>query len=92
MLAATAVHSSRENPMNHEAVFRGYALSNAWIPIHFAQWIAALVFCGGLISLYFAMAANQEGSSVLARFGLAGVVLTAAALTMLQAVDGVGLT
>src|SRR5688500_12380578 len=87
LLAATAAHPSRENPMNHEAVFREYALSDGWIPIHFTQWVAALVFFGGLIALYFAMTVNREGPTVLARFGLAGVVLTAAAITMLQAVD-----
>lgn len=91
LLAATALHPSRENPMNHEAVFREYALSDGWIPIHFAQWIAALVFFGGLVALYFSMTAKREGPTVLARFGLAGVVLTAAAITMLQAVDGIGL-
>lgn len=91
LLAATALHPSKENPMNHEAVFREYALSDGWVPIHFAQWVAALVFFGGLIALYFAMRDKREGPAVLARFGLAGVVLTAAAITMLQAVDGVGL-
>jgi hypothetical protein len=91
LLAATAVHPSRENPMSHEAVFREYALSDGWIPIHFTQWVAALVFFGGLIALYFAMTPKREGPTVLARFGLAGVVLTAAAITMLQAVDGIGL-
>jgi hypothetical protein len=91
LLAATAVHPSRENPMNHEAVFREYALSEGWIAIHFMQWVAALVFFGGLVALYFAMTAKREGPTVLARFGLVGVVLTAAAITMLQAVDGVGL-
>lgn len=90
LLAATAVHPSRENVMDHEAVFREYALSGDWIAIHFAQWVAALVFFGGLVALYFAMTAGRDGN-VLARFGLVGVVLTGAAITMLQAVDGVGL-
>jgi hypothetical protein len=91
LLGSTALHPSREHPMNHEAVFREYALSDGWISIHFAQWIAALVFFGGLVALYFSMTAKREGPAVLARFGLAGVVLSAAAITMLQAVDGVGL-
>ncbi|AOT05033.1 hypothetical protein [Arthrobacter sp. U41] len=91
LVAATAVHPSREDVMNHTAVFGEYAQSDGWIAIHFTQWAAALVFFGGLVALYFAMTAKQEGPTALARFGLAAVVLTAAGITMLQAVDGVAL-
>lgn len=91
LVVATAVHPSREDVMNHEAVFREYALSDGWIAIHFTQWVAGLVFFGGLVALYFAMTAKREGPTALARFGLAAMVLTAAAITMLQAVDGVAL-
>jgi hypothetical protein len=91
LVVATAVHPSREDVMNHTAVFREYAQSDGWIAIHFTQWVAGLVFFGGLVALYFAMTAKREGPTALARFGLAAVVLTAAAITMLQAVDGVAL-
>lgn len=91
LVAATAVHPSREDVMNHEAVFREYALSDGWIAIHFTQWVAGLVFFSGLVALYFAIAAKREGVNALARFGLACVLVTAAAITMLQAVDGVAL-
>ena len=91
LVAATAVHPSREDVMNHSAVFREYAETDAWIAIHFTQWLASLVFFGGLVALYFAMAPKRVGSTALARFGLAAVVLTTAAITMLQAVDGVAL-
>ena len=91
LVAATAVHPSREDVMNHTAVFSEYAQSDGWIAIHFTQWLAGLVFFGGLVALYFAMAANRGGATAMARFGLAAVVLTAAAITMLQAVDGIAL-
>jgi hypothetical protein len=91
LFAATAVHPSEEDVMDNTAVFREYAQSQGWIAIHFAQWVAALLFFGGLVALYFAMAPRREGPTVLARFGLTGVVLTAAGITMLQAVDGVAL-
>jgi hypothetical protein len=91
LVAATAVHPSREDVMNHTAVFREYAQTDAWIAIHFMQWVAALVFFGGLVALYFAMTGKREGPNVLARFGLAAVLLTAAGIAMLQAVDGVAL-
>ena len=91
LVAATAVHPSREDVMNHTAVFREYAQTDGWIAIHFAQWLASLVFFGGLVALYFAMTTKREGPTALARFGLGAVVLTTAAITMLQAVDGVAL-
>lgn len=91
LLLATAVHPSRENAMDNTAVFEEYAQSDGWIAIHFTQWVASLLFFGGLVALYFAMTAKREGPAALARFGLVGVVLTAAAITMLQAVDGVAL-
>lgn len=91
LVAATAVHPSRENVMDNPAVFREYAQSAGWIAIHFTQWVAGLVFFGGLVALYVAMTSKREGPSALARFGLVSTVLTAAAITMLQAVDGVAL-
>ena len=77
--------------MNHSAVFTEYAQTDAWIAVHFTQWLASLVFFGGLVALFFAMAPKREGTTALARFGLAAVILTTAAITMLQAVDGVAL-
>lgn len=68
LLVATAVHPSRENNMNHEAVFKEYPLSDGWIPIRFTQWVPALVFFSGLIALCIAMTAQREGPTVLARF------------------------
>jgi hypothetical protein len=91
LVAATAVHPSREAVMNHTAVFTEYAETDGWIAIHFTQWVAALVFFGGLVALYYAITSKGERPGVLARFGLAAVVLTAAAITTLQAVDGIAL-
>lgn len=90
---ATAVwHPHRENPMDHLAVFMEYSQSGNWVAVHFAQWVAASSLSGGLIALYYSLATNaREGARVAARFGLVGSVLTAAAFTMLQAVDGVAL-
>lgn len=91
LVAATAVHPSKEDVMDHTAVFREYAQSEGWIAIHFTQWVASLVFFGGLLALYFAMTNKREGPNALERFGLAAVLLTAAAIAMLQAVDGIAL-
>lgn len=86
-VVSTAVfHPHKEDPMNHEAVFMEYSETRDWIAIHFAQWVAVLLLCGGLTALYHSL---QSG--VASRFAFIGVILTAATFTMLQAVDGVAL-
>lgn len=92
IIATGVLHPHREDPMHHQAVFLEYAGSNDWIAIHFAQWLAALMLCGGLIALADSLARGaRAGAVVAARFGRLGAVVTATAFTMLQAVDGVAL-
>lgn len=90
VISTAVFHPHRENPMDNEAVFTEYAQSDSWIAVHFAQWVASLLLCGGLIGLYDSLKSNS-GAAAAARFGLVGAVLTAGAFTMLQAVDGVAL-
>ncbi len=91
-VVSTAIgHPSREDPMDNRAVFMEYAQDDSWIAVHFAQWFAALLIIGGLVALYYSITAKPEAGAAVARFGLAAAVLTAASLTMLQAVDGVAL-
>jgi hypothetical protein len=91
-VVATAIHPSREDPMDNPAVFMEYAQDDSWIAVHFGQWLGGLLLFAGLVALYFSITTNSEtGAGVVARFGLAAAVLTAASLTMLQAVDGVAL-
>jgi hypothetical protein len=88
---ATAIHPSVEL-MNDPVIFRVYAKTNSWIAVHFAQWVGVLLLFGGLVALYYTIAASSEsGAGVLARFGFGAAVLATASLTMLQAVDGVAL-
>ena len=90
-VVSTAIHPSREEPMDNPAVFMEYAQSDSWIAVHLAQWVAVLLLFGGLVAVYFSITRRSEAGAALARFGLAMAVLTAATLTMLQAVDGVAL-
>ena len=91
LVAATAIHPSREAPMDNPAVFMEYAQSDSWIAVQLAQWLAALLIVGGLVALYYSIATKPEADAAVARFGLAAAVLTGASVTMLQAVDGVAL-
>jgi hypothetical protein len=91
LLVATAIHPSREHPMDNPAVFMEYAQTDSWVVIHLAQWFAALLFFGGLVAVYYSIGTKPEVDAGVACFGLVAAVLTAAAITMLQAVDGVAL-
>jgi hypothetical protein len=90
-IAATAIHPHRENVMDNPAVFTEYAHSTSWIAIHFAQWFGALLLFAGLLGVYYAIRERSGPGAVLARLGLAATAQAAAAITALQAVDGVAL-
>jgi hypothetical protein len=90
-IAVTAVHPHREDVMDNPVVFTEYAQSSDWIAIHFAQWFAALLLFGGLLGVYYAIRDRSGPGSGLARFGLAATGQAAAAITALQAVDGIAL-
>jgi hypothetical protein len=90
-VVSTAIHPSREAPMDNPAIFMEYAQSESWIAIHFAQWLGVLLLFGGFVALYYSITTKQEAAAGVARFGFGAAVLAAASLTMLQAVDGVTL-
>ncbi len=90
-LVATAIHPHREDVMDNPVVFMEYAQSDSWIAVHFAQWLAALLLFGGLLGVYYAIRTKSGLGAGLARFGAAAAVQAAAAITALQAVDGVAL-
>ena len=91
-VVSTAVfHPSEEHPMDNPAVFMEYARDDGWVATHFAQWFAALFIVSGLISVYYAIESRGGAGAAIARFGFAAALLTGAAFTALQAVDGIAL-
>ncbi len=88
--AVTTFHPSREDPNDHTAVFGEYARSADWIWVHWAQWAAALIMIAGFVVLYRALTATRRASG-LDTLAFAAAVTSAAAVTVLQAVDGVAL-
>jgi hypothetical protein len=92
-VAITAVgpfHPSRENPNDHPAVFAEYAASTSWIWVHYAQFAAVLTLLAGFVVLNRALTLTRSASA-LDHVAFGAVITTAAALTVLQAVDGVAL-
>ena len=75
---------------NHPAIFTKYANSDPWVAVHLGQFVGVLMALGGLFVLYRAMRAIGQ-SHVLAHFGGAATVATAAVWAVLQGLDGVGL-
>jgi hypothetical protein len=88
---AELLHPSREDPNDHPAVFAEYAQSDSWIAVHLAQFFAVLLVIGGLIALHGSLREGSGAVRVVARLAVASAVATAAAFTVLQAVDGVAL-
>jgi hypothetical protein len=86
----TSFHPHRENPNDHPAVFAEYAANTAWTTVHYAQFAAVLMMLAGFVVLYRALTATRVASAF-DHAALGAVINTAAAMTVLQAVDGIAL-
>ena len=93
VIVSTTIHPSTEDPSNHPIVFAEYANDDSWIAVHIGQFAGGImVFAGGFVALFRLLV--QSGSSIasiLAWFGLAVAIMTASAIAVLQAVDGITL-
>src|SRR5918994_790814 len=90
-IVSTAIHPSREDPSNHPLVFAEYASDDSWIAVHIGQFAGVImVFGGGFVALYRLLVQSKSNTaSVLAWIGLALAIMTASAIAVLQAVDGI---
>jgi hypothetical protein len=93
VVVSTAIHPSKEDPANHIRVFAEYANSDSWIAVHIGQLAGGImVFAGGFVALYRLLVQSESSmASVLAWIGLALAIMTASAIAILQAVDGISL-
>src|ERR1043166_8846751 len=90
---STAFHASREDPTNHLRVFAEYDNSPPWIAAHIGQFVGRIVvFAGGFVALYRLLVQSESRTaSALALIGFAVAILSASALSILQAIDGIAL-
>jgi hypothetical protein len=90
-IVSTVIHASTEDPSNHPLVFTIYASDDSWIAVHIGQLVGAImVFGGGFVVLYrLVVQSESTTTSVLAWIGLALTIMTASAVAVLQAVDGI---
>jgi hypothetical protein len=86
----TTFHPHQADPNNHPAVFAEYAASSDWIAVHYAQYAAALTMLAGFVVLYRALTLTRQPSA-LDHVAVGAAITSAAAVTALQAIDGVAL-
>ncbi|HEY6405023.1 MAG TPA: hypothetical protein VIX38_02985 [Nitrososphaeraceae archaeon] len=92
-IISTAIHPSTEDPSNYPLVFTKYASNDSWIAVHIGQFVGVImVFGGGFVALNRLLVQSESSMvSILAWIGLAFAIMTASAITVLQAVDGIAL-
>jgi hypothetical protein len=73
---------------DHEAIFREYAASEAWVATHLAEFVLVLVAFAGLLVLGRALRLETPYLALLAG---GAIIATGATWAVLQAVDGVTL-
>ena len=91
VIISTTIHPSREDPANHFLVFAEYAREDSWIAVHIGQFAGVImVFAGGFVAFYRLLVQSRSNTaSTLAWIGLALAIMTASAIAVLQAVDGI---
>jgi hypothetical protein len=83
-------HPSEQDPNDHPAVFAEYAASTDWIWVHYGQFAAVMLLLGGFVVLHRALVAGHS-PRIVDQLALIATIMSAATLTVLQAVDGVAL-
>ena len=91
VIVSTTIHPSTEDPSNHPIVFTKYASNDSWIAVHIGQVAGGImVFAGGFVALFRLLVQSESSmASILAWIGLAVAIMTASAIAVLQAVDGI---
>lgn len=85
----SSFHPSEQDPNNHPAVFAEYAASTDWIWVHYGQFAAVLLLLSGFVVLHKVAAGGSP--RIVDQLAFVAILMSAAALTVLQAVDGVAL-
>jgi hypothetical protein len=92
-IVSTVIHPSIEEPSNHSIVFAEYASDDSWVAVHIGQFAGGImVFAGRFVALFrLILQSGSDIASILAWIGLAVTIMTASAIAVLQAVDGIAL-
>jgi hypothetical protein len=93
VIVSTMLHPSREDPADHPRVFMEYSNSNSWVAVHIGQFVGGImVFVGGFGVLHSLLVRSESNTTyILSWIGFAVAIMTASAIAILQAVDGIAL-
>ncbi|HJT46964.1 MAG TPA: hypothetical protein VJ729_02190 [Nitrososphaeraceae archaeon] len=93
VIVSTMLHPSREDPANHHLVFMEYTNSDSWIAIHIGQFVGGIMVFGWGFGVLHSLLVRSESSttSALSWIGFAVAIMTASAIAILQAIDGIAL-
>lgn len=93
VIVSTMLHPSKEDPANHPLVFMEYANSNSWVAIHIGQFVGGIMVFGGGFGVLHSILMRTVSSITytLSWIGFAVAIMTASAIAVLQAVDGIAL-
>ena len=90
-LVAGLAHPSHVQPNDSPAVFREYAASSTWIPVHLAQFLGAFLVGLAVISLARSMRNDRGASGAMALVAAVAAVVALAVFAVQMALDGVAL-
>jgi hypothetical protein len=90
-LGAGLAHPSSVQPNDSPAVFREYAASSAWIPVHLAQFLGAFLVGLAVITLVRSMRDDGGASGALSLVAEVAAVVALAVFAVQMALDGVAL-
>lgn len=90
-LTAGLAHPSRVQPNDSPAVFREYAASSTWVPVHLAQFLGASLVGLALIVMVRSMRRDRGMSGAFGLVARVAAVIALAVFAVQMAVDGVAL-
>jgi hypothetical protein len=86
----TQLFHPHQHENDHSVIFGKYDHTEAWVAVHFGQFLAVLVALAGFVALHRLLETSGR-DAVLARLAFGATIATAAVWAVLQAVDGTAL-
>ena len=90
LATVTAGFHPSHDENNHPVIFSKYADSDAWVVVHFGQFVAVLIALAGFLVLHRVLEARGT-NPILVRLALGSTIATTAVWAVLQAIDGTAL-
>ena len=90
LFVVTSVFHPSHDENNHPVIFGKYDHSDAWVTVHYGQFVAVLIALAGFLVLHHVLEARGR-TPILAKLALGSTIASAAVWAVLQSIDGVAL-